>query len=226
MPVENELNVEAKRDALAVLSSIKALAVIDQPSLSLANGLLVRIKALRRNFDEEFNPGIAEAFQHHRTLVAQKKKWTDPLDDAERLLKPKIATYLRDEDERRLAAERAAQRAKEVAEAKAVVAADKATDLIHEGRLDEAEKVVEQAAVDIEAVNASVPLIPDKPVAEGASLRTLWEWDVEDESKVPRLFLKLDEVKINGYVRNMKDQGHIDGIHIYKTTTVASRGQR
>jgi hypothetical protein len=214
---------EQKTEALTVLEKADAIAVVDQPSLTVANDYLLQVKEIRRRVDDKANPTIAEAYQHHRHLVALKKELTDPLDRIEAILKPKIAQFLKAEDERRLAAERAAQRAKEVAEAKAVVAADKATDLIHEGRLDEAEKVVEQAAVDIEAVNASVPLIPDKPVAEGASLRTLWEWDVEDESKVPRLFLKLDEVKINGYVRNMKDQGHIDGIHIYKTTTVASR---
>ena len=102
-------------------------------------------------------------------------------------------------------------------------AADVAHSLIKEGKLDEAEQVVDMQAERIEAIQAAAPPVPAKPVAPGASLRDVWEWEVEDEAIIPRQYLKIDDIKINGYVRAMKDQGRIPGVRIYKTVTVASR---
>ena len=110
--------------ALAIRDEAKALAVIDQPTLTAANNALLEVKALRRRFDDEFNAGIAQAYEHHRYLVSQKRRWTDPLDEAERMLKPKIAGYLAEQDRIRFAAERAAQLAKEAAAKEAEDAAD------------------------------------------------------------------------------------------------------
>ena len=92
----------AKRLALVIVSRARLVAVFDQASLDEANGTLRSIKEARRKFDDEFDPGIARWNAGHKAAVADKKKWTDPLDDAEKnYYKPKIAAYLRAEDDKR-----------------------------------------------------------------------------------------------------------------------------
>lgn len=210
--------------ALAVIKEqLGDLIVIDQGSLTQANTLLIDIKSLRKRFDEEFDPGIKEAFAHHRTLVAQKKKWTDPLDEAERAIKPKIAGYLVEQDRIRLEAERAAERARIQAEKEANEAADIAVALIREGKADEAKDIVELAKEKVLDIEAEAPFIPDKPVANGTTLRETWEFEIEDESLIPRQFLMPDMKKIRGHVTNMKRDGKIPGIRIFSVKSVAAR---
>lgn len=231
----SELRIEPYEDstpekvqALALVDEIGTLAVVDQPTLTRANDILVNIKILHRKFDEEFDGGIGKAFALHRSLVAQKKKWTDPLDAAERVIKPRIAGFLAAEDAKRLQAAREAQLAREAAAKEAEDAADVAHDLIQTGNLDEAEQVLEMQAERIEAIQAAAPAVPEKPVALGTSLVRRWTWDrdVKDLSLVPYAFLKLDEAKITRYVQNMKWDAKIPGIRIYAEDDVATRVRR
>lgn len=210
--------------ALAVIhEQMSALAVTDQDSLTRANTLLIDIKTLRKRFDEEFDPGIKEAFAHHRTLVAQKKKFTDPLDEAERQIKPKITGYLVEQDRIRLDAERAAERARLQAQKEAEDASDIAVSLIREGKAEEAKEIVELAKEKIQDIEAEAPFVPDKPVANGTTLRETWEFEIEDESLIPRQFLTPDMKKIRGYVTNMKRDGNIPGIRIFSVKSVAAK---
>ena len=210
--------------ALAVIKEeMGALAVIDQPSLTRANDLLINIKGLRRRFDEEFDHGIKEAFTHHRTLVAQKKKWTDPLDEAERAIKPKITAYLVEQDRVRLEAERAAERSRLQAKKEAEDASDIAAALIKDGKAAEAEQIVDLALEKVQEIEAETPFVPDKPIANGTMLRETWDFEVEDELLVPREFLTPDAKKIRGYVTAMKRDGKIPGIRIFSVKSVASR---
>jgi len=68
-----------------------------------------------------------------------------------------------------------------------------------------------------------VPVIPVGPVVvpspvpkvEGLSFRTDWKWGGTDVSQVPREYMMLNEVAINGVVRAMKDKTNIPGIRVY-----------
>jgi hypothetical protein len=210
--------------ALAVIKEeMGALVIVDQPSLTHANDLLINIKALRRKFDDEFEPGIKEAFAHHRTLVAQKKKWTDPLDEAERAIKPKITAYLVEQDRIRLEAERAAERSRLQAQKEAEDASDIAAALIKDGKAVEAEQIVDLALEKVQEIEADTPFVPEKPVANGTMLRETWHFEVENEALVPREFMTPDTKKIQGYVTAMKRDGKIPGVRIFSQVSIASR---
>jgi len=43
---------------------------------------------------------------------------------------------------------------------------------------------------------------------------------------IPREYLKLDEIKINQVVRNLKEKAAIPGIEVYYEDNVTSRGSR
>jgi hypothetical protein len=210
-------------EALAILDKVLAIAVVDQASLTVANGYLLEAKAWLRHCDDEFDKGISEAFAHHRTLVAQKKKWTAPALEVESVAKPKIASYFEEQDRLRREAERAAEQARLAAEKEAEDAADIATDLIKEGKNGEAGQIVDMAMENIERLRAAAPAVPPKPIAAGVSLRETWEFEVVNEALIPRKFLVPDLTMIRRYGQNMKHQAEIPGIRFYSKKSVASR---
>lgn len=210
-------------EALVVLDKSRAIQVFDQPSLTAANDYLLGIKELRRKFDNEFDPGIKQAFAHHRYLTAQKKRWTDPLDEAERTVKPKITAYLVEQDNIRLEAERAAERARRQVAKEAEDAADAATKLINEGKAGEADALIDEATAKIRDINADTPFVPDKPIANGTTLRETWDYEIVDAALIPRTFLVPDLTMIRRYGQNMKHQADVPGIRFFSVKSIASR---
>jgi hypothetical protein len=217
---------ENEQKALTVIRAGTSIEVRDQVSLTAANGLLLDVKALRRKFDEEFDPGISGAFKQHRLLVAQKKKWTDPLDEAERIIKPRITAYLVEQDNIRLEAERVAERARLQIEKEAQDASDAATSLINAGKAAEAESVIDEAYVKIRDINADTPFVPDKPSAPGVSMRETWDYEITDAALIPRTFLVPDLTMIRRYGQNMKHQANIPGIRFFAVKSIAARNGR
>lgn len=220
LPVASE---QTNAAVVAIAARCVEIQIKDQLALTEANSLLKGIKGLRLQVDQEFDPGIQQAFQTHRTLVAQKRKWTDPLDQAEKALKPMIAHYLLEQD--RLAQE-AGRRAEE-ARLKMLRVADQASDdaygKIKEGDLDEADQVVAAAAGKIEQIKASTPAPVEKAVAPGTSLRQIWKWELVNAALVPREYLKIDDKALDAAARIRKDQANVPGIRFYAEATVATR---
>lgn len=220
--VSVEIVEKAKADALAIPERIMALAIRDQQSLDVFNGLLVEVDARLEYFSDLYDPQIAKANALHKSLLADKKKLTDPLERAKKAGREKVAEYLYQEDQKRLAAERAKQLADEKAKREAEKAVDKAHELIQKGQDAKAEVVVDKATEKIEAIKAAAPVVPEKPVAD-FSLRETWEFEVTDAALVPRKYLIVDEVTIGKIVRAMKHQTDIPGISAYPKHSVASK---
>ncbi len=220
--VSVEIAEKAKADALAIPDRIGTIVIRDQQGLDVLNGLLVEVDARLEYFSDLYDPQIAKANALHKSLLADKKKLTDPLERAKKAGRAKVAEYLYEEDQKRLAAERARQLAEEKAKREAEKAVDKAHELIQRGQDAKAEVIVDQATEKIEAIKAAAPAVPDKPVAD-FSLRETWEFEVTDASLVPRKYLIVDEVTIGKIVRAMKDQTDIPGIRAYPKRSVASK---
>jgi uncharacterized protein len=212
---------QIKFDALALVDNVNALVVRTQADLTVAADYLVAIKTLRKRVEAEFDPGIQEAFQHHRTLVAQKRKWTEPLDKAEATVKPKVTAFLEEQDRIRLAAEREAWIQKKALERTAEAASDKATELINNGDLDEAAKVMEDANVKVQATPLVV--VPPKPVAPAVTMRETWDYEVVDLGAVPREYLVLNDKLVGALVSKLHDQFNVAGIRVFSTKGVSVR---
>lgn len=224
--MESNLPVASPQTDKAVTTiagKCREIVIADQPGLTEANNLLKGIKELRRQVDAEFDPGIQEAFAHHRTLVAQKRKWADPLDQAEKALKPKIANYLLEQDRLAQEAARREREAQDKIRQVADKASDEAYDKIKVGDLDEADEVVADAQAKIDQIQAARPAPIAKPVAAGTSLRQVWTFRIVDPALVPRAYLLIDEQKLRTYARLMKDQAQVPGVEFYAEATVATR---
>lgn len=90
------------------------------------------IKALRKAVNETFDPVVGAAYAAHKEAVAAKKKHTDPLDVAERLIKGKIGGYLDLVEEERKKAEAEAMEVARKERDKALKAAGRRIDKLTE----------------------------------------------------------------------------------------------
>lgn len=210
--------VELETKIMTVPDQARALAITDDASLVRAGDILVAIKGLRAEIDAAFDPIIQKAHAAHKEALSQKKKADDPLVEAEGIIKPRIAAYqaeqerIRREDEARLRAE--AERAEEERRIAEAIALEESGDAV------EAEAVISAPVV------VPRPVIPPAPKLAGISTAQVWKYEITDMNKVPREYLKIDEVKVGGVVRALKDAANIPGIRIYTEASVRASGRR
>lgn len=170
-----------------------------------------RLKVIDDRLDKPREKARA-AWQEWVDLIKELKK---PLLEKEEFYKKEIAAYAREQERIRKAEEdrlRAiAQKEEEERQLAAAVAAEQS------GNKEEAEAI-------IEAPIQAAPVIVERtvPKVAGISMRENWKFRIVDEKKIPREFLKVDEVKIGGYVRSMKSAGNIPGVEIYNEATVGA----
>lgn len=215
VPPNMSLTVE-QREALTIVDRARALAVCDQASLNAANADLGNIKRLKRFFDNEFDVGIAEAFQHHKHLVAQKKKWVDGLNEAEKIYSHKTGDYLHEQEQEQLRIGRERQRLRDEADRIAEQAADKADALTGKGQSAKAEAVLEKAIAKVEEIKAAMPEIPEAPSAEGLS-RSISEYKFEviAADLVPRKYCDPSDKKLRAAVGVALGQIEIPGVRVW-----------
>ncbi len=81
----------------------------------------------------------------------------------------------------------------------------------------QAEKVALLAAGDHTAALA----MPETNLPKGVTQRTLWRWEVEDATKVPRGFLCVDANAVQAAVDKHHDSANIPGIKVFAVTSTA-----
>lgn len=214
---------DPKNEALALPSNAEALVVRDQQTLNVAKAYLQDVKRLQAEIAATFDPHIKKAVEAHKGLLAEKRRFTAPLDRAEEILKPKIGRYLYELDQERLRAARERQLAEEKAKAKAEEIVDQAHDLIENGHAIAADSVVEDGFKEVQAIKAAAPEIPPAAEADGVQLRTTWEFEITSEAELPREYLKPDLTRIGQVVRALKDQAKIPGVRTFPKRSVAAR---
>lgn len=65
---------------------------------------------------------------------------------------------------------------------------------------------------------------PSAPVGGSmSSARKVWQFEIVDESQIPREYLMVDQVKIRKYIQNNKGMSDIPGIKVFEDTRVQSR---
>ena len=90
-----------------------AISITDQGSLTIANQFSIAVKLLRKEIDGTFDPIIEAAHKAHKLALDKKRKFVEPVDAAEKLVKGKIGDYLAEQDRIRREAERRAWEAEQ-----------------------------------------------------------------------------------------------------------------
>ena len=141
-PAQNEAEIERRVPALVDQAS--AIIIRDQDSMAVANDFSIAVKRLRREIEETFDPIIEAAHRAHKTALDKKRKYIEPVDAAEKMVKGKIGAYLTEQDRIRREAERKAWEA----EQEKIRAQQEALRKAQESERQAAEKrrVIEEAA--------------------------------------------------------------------------------
>jgi hypothetical protein len=97
---------EIERKVPALVDQASAIIIRDQDTLTGANDFSIAIKRMRREIEETFDPIIEAAHVAHKVALDKKRKYIDPVDAAEKMVKGKIGSYLTEQERIRKEAER------------------------------------------------------------------------------------------------------------------------
>lgn len=216
-------NIQVKQDALSVPKRAEGLSVVDQVSLDRAKDFLVSIDKLQGSIDITFDPQIAQAHKLHKSLLAEKKKFTEPLDIARRIVGKKVAGFLAEEERRRNEILQKAAEAERKAQEIARKAVKKAEALNNNGDDKAASRIVDEAQIKVSEVMAAVPDIPEGPNTKGLTVRTVWKFEITQRHALPLEYLMPDEKKIGRMVQAFKADTNIPGVRVWSEKTTSLR---
>lgn len=193
-----------------------ARGINDATTLAVAADFLMEIKRRRKQWAEFNKPAKQKLDALKRELLDRERQIDEPLDRAENeILKPAMAKFQQEQEQIRRATE---YRLREEARKREEDARlQEAQELNQNGQSQLAEAVLEAPVVVAPVV------IPKMETPAGVSYRDVWKFEIVDPNAVPREYLIVDEKKIGGVVRAMKNETRIAGIRVYKETTVAGR---
>ncbi len=176
---------QLKTKALTMPEQARGLNVFNAETLTFGKEFIVDVKSMRKAIAESFDPIIRHA-------KAEKKKYDDPLKEADQRMRLNVGAYLELLAERQREAEEKARKKEEERQRE------------EEWILAEA-KILEDSGKEKEArsLEAEIPLpayVEDKvtPQVEGLSLKQIVDTD-----------------KINRVVSQLKDKTQIPGIEVY-----------
>jgi hypothetical protein len=217
-----------EREALTWPQRAAAVQIIDQASYDNAVELLKAAKNLRKEAEEHHRPVIAAALASHKAALAALNRVDDPLEQAERHLKIKIARYTTEQEAKRREAERKAQ---EEAERKAAEELERELEAIEAAGAEPAEV----AAVIAEAERVPVFVPPPPPTyqaAKGVSTRVTWSATVTSQMDLIRWvgqhpehagLLTVNQAALNALARSMQSNLNIPGVKATPTSAVSVR---
>jgi vacuolar-type H+-ATPase subunit E/Vma4 len=95
--------VPIEEKTLTLCQKAQALKVIDQISHDAAAELYLGLSALEKEISALHDPSIAACFAAHKAAIAAKQKLVGPVEQAKRIIKPKITSW--EDEQRRIQAE-------------------------------------------------------------------------------------------------------------------------
>jgi hypothetical protein len=215
-----------KTQALAIPDQARAIIVRDQATLDAANLFLHDIDLLIGKINESFDPQISQAHKLHKSLLAEKAKFSDPLIRAKQFVGQRAAAFLAEQEQIRREAERQRLEAEEKARVLAEKAVERAEKLEANGKEKAAALVVNEAHNKVEEILGAAPEVPEAMNTAGLTVREDWKFSIVDHNLIPREYMIPDEKKIGRIVRAMKDQTNIPGVRAYAEKGVAIRSPR
>lgn len=183
--------------------------IIDQATYTQAADVLKAIKLLTKSVGDVFDPIVEKAHAAHKEATTQRKKFLDPLAEAERIVKRSMGDWIAEQERQARAAQMEAER---IAREKQ---AAEAAELAALGLGDEAKAV------------ADAPMVAPEPAPAvdrgGVTYRENWTFEISDWKAIPAEYFTLDESKVSGIVRTMKGATNIPGIRVYAVKVPVNR---
>jgi hypothetical protein len=202
--------------ALSYVEKAKGFLIATNADYESAGSFLLLLKGLQKEIDKTFKPIIEKAHAAHKEAISQSKTHSKPVENAEKIIKDKIAIYLlecerkRREEQRRLEEEARKRQEEEALQAAAEAESEQ-----------EAEEIIQEAIETVPVVVA--PRVESK--VDGISSRKVWKWRLVNAEKMNPKFMIPDEKRINMSVRALGKvaEATIGGIQVYEETIIIGR---
>lgn len=169
---------------------------------------------------------VEERFKITRPMDAAKTavmdffgQFTSRLMHAEGAVKRALLAYSNEQDR----IQRENRRKEEERQRKEEEKLRQASEDAREAGRDDRADILEDRAESV-AMAPTAPVV-STPKVSGISTRPVWKFEITDPKLVPREYMTVDEKKIGGVVRALKDQAKIPGVRVYSQKTMsAGRG--
>jgi hypothetical protein len=228
MVIENPV-IEPELEQIEQLEQSTELVVQRAQAITISNGadydaagefLTAELKPMLKEISDTFGPIITATNKAHKAAVAQKKRHSKPLLEAEEIVKASMGVYHLEqkEIERQAERERLAVARRE-AEERALA---EAAELEEMGEDDAAEEIISMPATPVVVKPAPAP-----PKTAGVSVRTKSKHRIINVAAIDRKFTMPDEKKIAQVVRSMGKDAEmiVGGIEVYEVPIVSARAR-
>lgn len=192
-----------KRDGQELIEQAKALAgkltacvfapgtLVQHEEFQVAGELLKAIATFKKGVSATFDPICDATNKAHKAATGARADLLKAPDDADKILRPAVTSYLKKEGEARAKAEAEAQK---LAQAQAEeVALAEAEGLHNSGFVAEAEAVI---SVPVQAA----PVRFAAPKVSGMGTSKVWTYEILDVDKLDRKYMVPDKAKLDKLV--------------------------
>ena len=204
----DKLQVEQKVSQF--LKEAKAIVIVDDDLYQYAGELLSQEKAVYKFVEKTYEKTKKALNEAKNELMKVIHLHTDPLDEAEKILKSKRTAWRTEQEEIR-------RKEQKMLEAELRKQEE-------ERRLDEAIETGDDSILE-EPIFIPAVLVREIPKEKGHSFSDLWHGEVIDAALVPRLYLMPDEKKIDKFAKATKGTVQIPGVKIWKEEIEAVRSR-
>jgi len=222
-PEQEEIQNESAQ--YPVKATELAQAVKDDESYKNAADFLMTIKGFKKKVQESFGPVVQKANAAWKAAIDLRKLADDPLDRAERIIKPALVAYDMEQERKRRD------------EQDRLMAEQKKHD--EDARLAQAEKMAEtgeSAAADAILEAPPAPIVaPAPPVAakvSGITYSNRWKAEVTDlkalikaiaEGKAPIALVMTNTTALNAVAKSLKNEVMYPGVRVWSERVASSR---
>lgn len=224
---EEEEALKAK--ALELSERTKAITINSPDAYALAGATLTAIARMRDGLERTLRPEIDRTHKIHAAACAVLNHYDKPLAADAQRLKDGMRDFKKREDDARLAVERAErQRQQEEADAEAKRKAQE----LQIGDAIEAESRGETQLAKVIMDSAPLPVAPryvppvsyasTVPKVKGVTHVPNWTFEIEDETKIPRKYLLVNEAALRSEAKKLMGLASVEGVRFYDAGTVRS----
>ena len=226
-----------------LVQQAQAMAITDAASYGDAVGFARLVKAYLAEVDAFMGPICEQAHAAWKTAVGRRDGLKRFALDAERVIKGALTAWTQEQERLRREAEETARRERErlegeererVAAEQRRLQAEAEERRLLEALAAEQRGDVQAAAKLLDAPVVTPPVAPrpvfappaavaPAPKAEGVWYREEWDFEVVEPGRVPREYLRVDEVALRAVVKALRGKAQIPGVRVFVRTVAAVR---
>lgn len=199
---------ETDAKAISAIEKARAIVIITEEDFKAADSFCAGLKDLEKEITSTFKDAKEKAFSAHRAICAAEAKHLEPVQEARKLIKPKLFAWQQEEERKRAAEEKRRQdEAKKRAEDEALASAEQA----------EKDGDAEKAAEILSAPVHVAPIVVAKTAPKAQTqIRQIWTYRIVNEALIPRAYLIPDASKLGQQARATQDSIKVPGVEFFQ----------